>query len=349
VAEPQQRYERIPGSPAFLSQVRSELWWEGDHLLLVRRGSFTESYRRLYLADVQALSIRKTGTGRVVNAVAGAMAVTCLVYGTWAAIYQPGAVPMVIAAVLLLPLAVTLVVNTALGPTCECHAKTAVQAVKLPSLSRLRTARRAMGMLKPLIEAAQGAIPAGDAGTQATQALQALAEQGSPLAHQSGRFHQILCYLLLFDVVLCASHLAGIELDSVVALFWTLAGLVFAIGALVRQRNSDLGRGLRLIPGITLVYISSFFAVSLGYGILLAIHDPDMMDPDMVGQDPVFVAMNLFSIAIDLSLGVVGLLLLRDHRRRVSGTSGMRADSVQAQADNNREPPPAPEREDREE
>jgi hypothetical protein len=53
-----------------------------------------------------------------------------------------------------------LIIHLLLGPTCVCHVQTAVQTEKLPSLKRLRKARKILNQLKPLIAAVQGELPA---------------------------------------------------------------------------------------------------------------------------------------------------------------------------------------------
>ncbi len=41
------------------------------------------------------------------------------------------------------------------GPTCRCTLSTAVQTQDLPSLNRVRTARKVLARIRPFIEAAQ--------------------------------------------------------------------------------------------------------------------------------------------------------------------------------------------------
>ncbi len=42
------------------------------------------------------------------------------------------------------------------GPSCVCHLQTAVQREKLSPLNRLKSVRKALNLLRPLIERAQG-------------------------------------------------------------------------------------------------------------------------------------------------------------------------------------------------
>src|ERR1035438_3817814 len=47
------QYSRMPGRSGLV--VRDSLWMSADHLLSVRRNPFSESYRRYYFADIQAI------------------------------------------------------------------------------------------------------------------------------------------------------------------------------------------------------------------------------------------------------------------------------------------------------
>ena len=55
-------------------------------------------------------------------------------------------------------IAIPLLINNILGPTCDVYIRTAVQEVKVPALGRLRRARKTLDLIRPLIEAAQGTM-----------------------------------------------------------------------------------------------------------------------------------------------------------------------------------------------
>jgi hypothetical protein len=121
--------------------------------LQVASTGFTETYKRFYFADIQALTIRKTHVGKIINAVLGG------VIGVFAlpALFTPE-----IGTIILLSFAaffaLLLGANAAMGPTCVTHLQTAVQNEKVPSLSRLRRARRVLQILKSQIAAVQGEV-----------------------------------------------------------------------------------------------------------------------------------------------------------------------------------------------
>ena len=110
-----------------------------------------ERYKRFYFADIQAIVIRKTTawTGWVIVFLAFAG-----LFGLVAVeISDPTgrAVMGAIAGVFLILLAV----HAALGATCRCVLRTAVQTEELPSLKRVRNADKVLARIRPLIESAQ--------------------------------------------------------------------------------------------------------------------------------------------------------------------------------------------------
>ena len=151
----EQTYKRLPGrSRRFL--FNSTLWEGGDHILLVHTHGITESYRRFFYSDIQAIVFCQTKSGLVMTIVLGVLAV---IFGV-PAFFVPleWAVALGILAALLFVLAA---INHLRGPTCLCSIRTAVQTQELPSLNRTRIARKVLARLQPTIAAAQrvGASP----------------------------------------------------------------------------------------------------------------------------------------------------------------------------------------------
>jgi hypothetical protein len=142
-------YHRLPGrSRQFLNS--STLWEASDHLLQVQSHVVSESYRRFFFRDIQAVIICETKSGRAMTIVlAGLGAILCLPmpFVPMAGIIAFGSV-----AALFFLLAL---INFLRGPTCVCTLRTAVQTQELASLTRLKTARKVLGQLQPKIAAAQ--------------------------------------------------------------------------------------------------------------------------------------------------------------------------------------------------
>ena len=134
-------------------RAASTLWLGEDHLLGVVSHGFSEEYKRFYFRDIQAIIIRKTDGGRIGNIILLALAVPALI----AALVSSAGFNIfwfIVTGIFLL----FVLLNTLGGPTCVCHLRTAVQTDSLPSLGRIRRARKVLARLRPLIAEAQGQL-----------------------------------------------------------------------------------------------------------------------------------------------------------------------------------------------
>ena len=299
-------------------------WLGPDHLLIVEVAGTQERYRRFYYRDIQAIAMRRTEWGRVWNGVLGLLAFF-LGLGATLVDELPGQIAFGIAAVVFL---VAGGWNTWRGPTCSCQLRTAVQADELPGLHRLRSARQAIAELRVRVVQAQGALSA----TELSAAPPVLAESNpsatvspqsrssAPLQHNAGypgHFHAILCWLLF-----------GAAAFSLVDLFWqndrmdyaglavAVAGLVLTVFAIVRQSGSLLPHELRRLTWTLLGYQLFLLAVAIGYGIYLAIKEPDRVGKtESPWDNPLLLAMDFTTIIVGTLAGIAGLLLLARFRR----------------------------------
>lgn len=151
-----QRLTRARSRAAFgiVSTGRSSLWLGKDHLLSIESTGYTEKYKRLYFSDIQAITIRKTDHGKFWSLVFGILGGLLGSFAVVAGQPVPAGILGAIAGLFIL----LLIFNLAVGPTCACQLRTAVQTEELTSLSRLRRARRVLNRLRPLIAEAQGQI-----------------------------------------------------------------------------------------------------------------------------------------------------------------------------------------------
>ena len=62
--------------------IRTSLWLGKDHLLCIDSNGYSETYKRFYFQDIQAVSIRLTQRRQVWNWVLGVPTAICL--GGWA-------------------------------------------------------------------------------------------------------------------------------------------------------------------------------------------------------------------------------------------------------------------------
>ncbi|MBI5091023.1 MAG: hypothetical protein HZB26_01100 [Candidatus Hydrogenedentes bacterium] len=182
---------------------RYRLWLAKDHLLHICDTGYTESYKRFYFQDIQAIVVSATQTGKLRNVLFGVLTVLSGMlafsgYRWWA--WDGGGVVFVagVAAFFFL----MLVINILRGPTCQCVLYTGVHAEPIRALDRLRKARRTLQRLQPLIEAAQGGLSdeqlaekrAALSGATATRRVTppSKLESRGPLRHDEGRWHALL-------------------------------------------------------------------------------------------------------------------------------------------------------------
>ena len=159
--KPESIYRRLPGRGVTLTHY-AYLYLGPDHLLQSAATGYSETYKRFYFRDIQAIIIRKTSMWLI-----GLLALLVpAVFLAIVAIFTTDAVGAAILWTIVGVLFLGSLTNLLLGPSCVCHLQTAVQTEKLPSLKRLRKAQKILSQIRPLIEAAQGGFsaPAATAG-----------------------------------------------------------------------------------------------------------------------------------------------------------------------------------------
>ena len=149
-----QRLTRTKSQHGVVTSARCSLWLGRDHLLRIDSSGYTESYRRFFLRDIQAVIIRKTIGMQVWTLVHGMLALFWMV----CALNTTDAVWMGVWWGLTGLSLILLIINLVLGPCCAFHIKTAVQNEAIPSINRMRKAREVLARLKPLVTAAQGEL-----------------------------------------------------------------------------------------------------------------------------------------------------------------------------------------------
>lgn len=148
-------YKRLTRSSArgFIGVTRASLWLGNDHLLCVDTTGYSESYKRFYFRDIQAIIVRVTNTRSAWNYVWGIAVLLFLVIGLAA----DDTVPKVICLCIAGLSALAMIINIVRGPTCTCQIRTAVQTEFLP-VPRTRVARKLLERVRPLIASAQGQL-----------------------------------------------------------------------------------------------------------------------------------------------------------------------------------------------
>jgi hypothetical protein len=136
------------------STVRSSLWRGADHLLCIDTTGYTETYKRFYFQDIQAIIVCKTDRGKHWNLALGVLMGLFALFAVISKDITTISVLGVISGLFLL----ALLLNVLAGPTSISQLRTAVQTEELASLNRLRRARKVRDILRPFIAQAQGQL-----------------------------------------------------------------------------------------------------------------------------------------------------------------------------------------------
>ena len=338
MASNRKKYRKLPGKSYWNS-----LWLAEDHLLSVENREYSESYKRFYFNDIQAIICRRTRQLMIENTIALLVAVAFLaVYiliGLSAEVSGDAATALIkIASFIVGIILLGVLINALLGPRCQCTILTAVQSEPLPSLKRIRTFRKALARLTPHIQQAQGVL------TQEQMQQQLHELETSPPTRAlpqrtvdidftvkrtcNGRIHQFLFYLLLLDTIHTA---ARISLPSIAIGF---AGIILFIllstalvMALAKQRGSDLSQGIKTVTWFVLVYM--FWCMIMGtlLSLYVTFQNPEISNNSWrlfietssfeVLDSPPLLSIMLFSILCALALALTGSKLLQDFRKKL--------------------------------
>lgn len=309
--------QRLPGKARGLLAQHLALIGD-DHLVLVRRIGYRDIYRRVELADIQAIALQPVRDSRVGVAILGAAALVPALFaalsgGGWRWFWG------LIAAALLGLLGVHLL----RGPGCRVHLRTPVDWIQMPSLRRLRVAELALLTIEDRIGRIQGHLTTDAARERFAEVAPALAVPRpapfgalgaaipAPLPGRAvtRRWHDLLVALLLGQLAVSAAQgWAESRSLDLFALIFFLVEVGVAITAVVVQARSDLPRGLRSWAVAALVGISASFVLS-AYVVTFAAAFSGETPPGLVGQPLSVSGMPRVVLAI-VQVAVVGGLLV---------------------------------------
>jgi hypothetical protein len=323
----QKPYKRLPGKKKNFLGGLNTLWLGADHMLSIDSKRVSEDYKRFYYTDIQSVVTRKTIHGKIQNLFLGLFCglltlLAAIIGGSWVIFFG------IMAGLFLL----ILLFNCLLGPTCECHLRTAVQTEKLLSLNRLKYMRKAMDSLRPLIEKAQGTLTSEaieeNALKETRQATSpsATGKARKALRHEQGSFHSILfCLLLVWGlfagIFIFYNHVAVTLLSSAI----TMATGVFVIIALVKQHDSDMKNSVRAVTWTTLGFVCIDFFLSYILFFVTMVKHPEAVRnqwelfkafSNLSPMDsPWLMGIAVFSVVCSFTLGVSGLISLKGFRQ----------------------------------
>lgn len=213
----------------------TQLWLASDHILLLNNSRIAEEYKRFALSDIQSIVVTRIAPPIVLQIV---MIVASLAWmALWFTVDSTfGKWSFIVTGVLALLIPA---IDIARGPRCRCYLHTRVTSERLSPVSRMRIAHKVLPILRPMIEAVQGTLPAI---TQPIAAGQPVAGPPPVLITKPGYLPEILFATFLLNAILIwSSHrfpkieeLPGILINTVFA-----EVLLIAV-ALVRRPGRDL-------------------------------------------------------------------------------------------------------------
>ena len=331
----EREYYRLPGRSVGFS--RRSLWIGSDHLLSITNRGYSEDYKRFYYRDIRALLVRKTLAYVAGNSILGALAgIFVLLHVLGFTVWNWEEAPHIGVGFWTALFLIFFLTHLLRGPTCAVSLYTAVHAEPLPSLSRIRVARKAIAILRARVEAVQGVLSPDQAFPGASfQELNpapvwmpAAERQPEKLEEYSGNFHASLFAVLLFNAVLTfvACFIRNVPINIVNVLVGA-ALVISLIGALIRQRKSHMGGALKKITWTSGIYIwlvsvlNSLIAMYLLFqgGVQPGQYGYwDFMKSvlEAVPSDhlPILI-LQLIVAASSLALGIAGFVLLQQFRR----------------------------------
>jgi hypothetical protein len=284
-------YRRLPGrgrKSGFLHSIGGScsLWQTDENLLLVESNGITESYRRFFFKDIQAVVIQRTNFSRNFNYIAASILFVSAILHFSNALGN-GFLDSALMFVLFISL-ISLVLNCFMGATCTCRIITPVQDEEIPSLKRLKNAIKVKKVIDNACTDIQGSLSEEDILTRPVPVKQASVQSDASnmLKPFIGRYHT-----LTFATVLVQGLLLGLDIINHYVVYNYIqialgsAASIFIIIALVKQHDSDASSMIKAIMWTTIVFIC------LSTIVLFGAKMPYLMEKAMVSQYDMYKSM----------------------------------------------------------
>ncbi len=329
----EKEYTRLPGSGAKGLRTRARLFAGEDHLLCIYNTGYIETYKRFYYKDISAIVACKTDRGKNWNVVFGGIALIFLLLA-YTSMDLWSSTSLKMSGVFLL----FLFVNYLRGPTCKTYLRTAASEEVLPSLNRLKTALKTMDSLRLRIQTVQGKITSEEIGERSSAMHQDAPRIVKPVGPSSPAFSQKENYNGKFHGAFFSLLLTGGALNYT-AFFWTgmtltmleaLAGsalLIFGVTSIIKQHSSGMKGGLLFVSWFGLCYLFFCFIANYFVFMFLGLRHPGIgsnqwellkLYSTLSPYDNPFLEwFYIVSITFSFGIGVAGLVLLRNYRRRI--------------------------------
>ncbi len=284
-------YRRLPGrgrKSGFLHSIGGScsLWQTDDHLLLVESNGITESYRRFYFKNIQAIVIQKTNFSRYFNYIAVSILFAAAIIHL-SHVLGDGFTGSAVMFIFFISL-ISLFLNCLMGVTCICRIITPVQDEEIPSLKRLRNAEKVKKIIDNACTTLQGTLSEEEILTRPVPVRQGAAHSDSSnmLKPFIGRYHT-----LTFAIVLVQGLLLGLDIINHYTVYNYLqialgsAVSISIIIALLKQHDSDAPVMIKTMLWTTIVFIC------LSTLILFGAKMPHLMEQVLVSQYDMYKSM----------------------------------------------------------
>jgi hypothetical protein len=304
------QYSRLPGRSGFF--VGHSLWLSADHVLSVRRNPFSESYRRYYFNDIQAIVFTELPN----LAAPYGYTVAVLLFVTTAALFYTRHPAWGVFCALI---SLATFWASWRSADCACYLQTTVSSDMLRSLRKKVNAAKTLALLKAEIEKTQGTVSAEvlEARPADTRSHR-VASSKTVLRHCSGRLHWVVFALMVLRGAMASATLLGV---ASVSLNFATSGvgmlvLLLLVLAAIQQRNSDLAGNVRRVIYAALV----FYIVSGLGGFVVSIYITFRLGTRVANQamlmaNPAIKSFELLDLIGFCTLGVTGLILMWRHQR----------------------------------
>lgn len=299
---------------------RGSLWQGPDHLLVVEGGgvlfAYSESYRRIDYANIQALTLARTSRyAWLIAAFSVPVAVAALIlFAMWASdanrAFLVGFGTVMSIPFILVPLTL-LIIHLVKGRTVRCSLQTAVQNLRLRPLTREAKSQRVLDTLTQLCRQHQGDAPLPDAAVLPMQPAPMVPQPGmKPLWHGSPAVPAAGLAMLLWGLALTGELFIGgmgfLMLDFFLCLIATAAAVVALVIAMRHQSPGGLLAALWIAPatGLLCGFLSLF---AFGFAVASLERQGGASDPGAV-----FTRLADLSLADTYGFGwvIVGLGVL---------------------------------------
>ncbi|MDH3348539.1 MAG: hypothetical protein OEM02_10645 [Desulfobulbaceae bacterium] len=309
------------------------VWQANDHFLVVENNGYTQSYKRFYFSDIQALILRVTKRHLIYAWCFGIGALLSFFSAYF--LPWPENTPFLIFGLLF---TILFGVNWYKGPTCKSSLITRVQSHPL-HLVRLKIARRIFFKWRKIIEQEQGVL---DLST-VMEPLPVSLENGSVKMNSAVHSKRVMNYkygggyhLLFFSMMLLVAVLNGTQLYtrhvalSITEMLMYAGGWLAMILALKNQNSSAMSSMLKKNTWVAMLLILVVLIVGYYYTVIVASQSgsPQIIQNQaqiflyMVNRNPAdfpFLKFELIFTSISFSLvSIFGLIQTMSFQKKRS-------------------------------